>query len=229
MVFDGNPAHFISTWKIEIELFRNSLFYLKTTSCPKYFVHSCRYLVLFGPEKYDDSYNRIRYLISLKSGITYIFSHYYAIIKVDSYDSLPIEKILTLHNVTILTKSVRKKDKDQYYYDIFLEKYSYQLAKTQSQNLFDSITMLRFGKKIVRERFYAPKEPINVSDVNTNKMVISKLIETKTTSKYLIEYLDKFARRLVLIVPKMSGYVKTFKVKDGEKDNNKLFGLRLKS
>ena len=188
-----------------------------------------RYLVLFDPEKYDIIYNRIRDIISPKSSITYIFSNYYLKIKVDSYDSLPIEKILTLHNVTILTKSVRKKDKDQYYYDIFLEKYSYQLAKTQSQNLFDSITMLRFGKKTVRERFYAPKEPMNVSDVNINKMVISKLIETKTTSKYLIEYLDKFARRLVLIVPKMSGYVKTFKVKDGEKDNNKLFGLRLKS
>ena len=84
-------------------------------------------------------------------------------------------------------------------------------------------------KKIIRERFYAPKEPINVSNVNINKMVFSKLIETKTNSKHLIEYLDKFARPLVLIVPKMSGYVKTFKVKDGEKDNNKLFGLRLKS
>ena len=32
-----------------------------------------RYLVLFGPEKYDAIYNRIRYLITLKSVITYIF------------------------------------------------------------------------------------------------------------------------------------------------------------
>ena len=31
-----------------------------------------RYLVLFGSEKYDSIYNRIRYLISLKSGFTYI-------------------------------------------------------------------------------------------------------------------------------------------------------------
>ena len=36
-----------------------------------------RYLVLLGPEKYDATYNRIRYLISIKSGITYIFSHYF--------------------------------------------------------------------------------------------------------------------------------------------------------
>ena len=35
-----------------------------------------RYLVLFGLEKYDAIYNRIRYLnlISLKSGMTYVFS-----------------------------------------------------------------------------------------------------------------------------------------------------------
>ena len=50
-----------------------------------------RYLTLFGSEKYA-IYNRIRYLISLRSGITYISSHYFAKIKVDSYDSLPIEK-----------------------------------------------------------------------------------------------------------------------------------------
>ena len=58
------------------------------------------------------------------------FSHYNAKIKVDSYDSLPIEKRLTLHNVIILIKSVLNKDKkNQYYYDIFLEKCSYQLVK----------------------------------------------------------------------------------------------------
>ena len=32
-----------------------------------------RYLTLLGSEKYDAIYNRIRYLISLKSGITYFF------------------------------------------------------------------------------------------------------------------------------------------------------------
>ena len=48
-----------------------------------------RYLVLLGPEKADAINNRIRYLISLKSGITYIFSHYST--KIDSYDSFPLE------------------------------------------------------------------------------------------------------------------------------------------
>ena len=87
------------------------------------------YLILFVPEKYDAIYNRIRYLISLKSSITYIFSHYYAKLKVDSYDSLPIEKTLTLHNVIILIKSVLNKDQNQYYYHTSFEKCLYRLAK----------------------------------------------------------------------------------------------------
>ena len=39
----------------------------------------------------------------------------------------------------------------------------------------------------------------------------------------MIGYLDEAVRLLVLIMPKMSEYVITFKVKDGDKDkNNKL-------
>ena len=58
---------------------------------------------------------------------TYNFSHSFQKIKVDSYDSLPIEERLTLHNVIILIKSVL--NKDYYYYKIILEKCSYQIAK----------------------------------------------------------------------------------------------------
>ena len=50
-----------------------------------------RYLVLFGPEKYDAIYNRIKYVISQKNGITFVFSHNYAKIKIDSYDFSPLE------------------------------------------------------------------------------------------------------------------------------------------
>ena len=49
-------------------------------------------LTLLGSEKYDAIYDRIRYLVSLKSGITCIFSHYIEKIEVDSYDSLSTEK-----------------------------------------------------------------------------------------------------------------------------------------
>ena len=75
--------------------------------------------------------------------------------------------------------------------------------------------MLRFGEtKVVTEKFYAAEEPINIWDVYIGNIVISKLIETKTNSNYLIGYLDKVIRPLVLILPKISGYVKTLKIKD---------------
>ena len=51
-----------------------------------------RYLVLISPEIYDAIYSRITYLISKKSGIKYVVFHNYARNKVDSYDSLPLEK-----------------------------------------------------------------------------------------------------------------------------------------
>ena len=88
--------------------------------------------------------------------------------------------------------------------------------------------MVRFGEKeIAKEKFYAAKKPIKIWDVNVDNIVISKLIETKTNSKYLIGIkFDKAIRPLVLIMPKMSGYVKTFKVKDGDKHkNNKLMSF----
>ena len=66
-----------------------------------------RYLVLFVPEKYDAIHNRISYILILKSGVTYVFSHNYARIKNDSYDSLPIEKTLTLHNVMKLINPIQ--------------------------------------------------------------------------------------------------------------------------
>ena len=60
-----------------------------------------RYLVLLGFEKYDSIYDMIRYLICVKSGITYIITNNYATVKVDSFDSLPPEKTMTFHNVVI--------------------------------------------------------------------------------------------------------------------------------
>ena len=50
-----------------------------------------KYLVLFGPERYNAIYNRIRYLISEKSSITYSINHNFARIRTDSYISLPLE------------------------------------------------------------------------------------------------------------------------------------------
>ena len=67
------------------------------------------YLALFGSEKYDSIYNRIRYLISVKSDITYIISHNYTKIKVGSYTSLRLEKTMTVHNVILLIYVIKIK------------------------------------------------------------------------------------------------------------------------
>ena len=65
---------------------------------------------------------------------------------------------------------------------------------------------------------------INIWDVNIDSIVISKLIEAKTNSKYLIGYSDKVIRPFVLILPKISGYVMTYKVKN---ESNELMSFRI--
>ena len=69
-----------------------------------------------------------------------------------------------------------------------------------------------------------PKKPKKIWDVNVDNIVIPKLVKTKTNCKYLIGYLDKDIKPLVLIMPKMSGYVKKFKVED---KNSKLMSFRI--
>ena len=51
-----------------------------------------RYLVLFGLEKYDAIYNRMKYFISQKilKGITYVFANYYPKNKNHFYDRLSL-------------------------------------------------------------------------------------------------------------------------------------------
>ena len=81
-----------------------------------------RYLVLICVEKYDAIYNRIRYFISQKSGVTYVFPHKNAEIEIDFCYSLPLEKTLTFQNVIKLIKSIFDKDKN-HYYNVFLENF----------------------------------------------------------------------------------------------------------
>ena len=50
------------------------------------------------------------------------------------------------------------------------------------------------------------------------------MLKTKTNYYYLIGYLDIAIRPLVLITPKMSGYIKTFKV---EVENSRLMFFRI--
>ena len=89
--------------------------------------------------------------------------------------------------------------------------------------------MLTFGKtKETKEKFYVAKNGTKIWDVNIDNIVISKLVKTRTNSKYLVEYLDKAIKLLVSIMFKLSGYVKTFKAKDADKNkNNKLMSFRI--
>ena len=80
---------------------------------------------------------------------------------------------MTLHNVIVLIKLVLNKDKNHYYCKLFLEKFSYQLAKNNHKSFSNSIIMLKFGEtKIVKEKFYASKKPLNIWDVNVDETVI---------------------------------------------------------
>ena len=59
-------------------------------------------------------------LVIMKKGFKNSLDHNFARITIDSYSSLPIEKILTFHNVIILIKSTVNNN-ENYYYNIFLE------------------------------------------------------------------------------------------------------------
>ena len=48
---------------------------------------------------------------------------------------------------------------------------------------------------------------LKIWDVNADNIFVSKLVETKNDSKYLIEYLGEVIRPQVLILAKTSGRV----------------------
>ena len=58
-----------------------------------------KYLVLFNNCYCDKICDKITYLISEESRTTDSINHNFARIRIDSYDSLPTEKMLTFHNV----------------------------------------------------------------------------------------------------------------------------------
>ena len=58
-----------------------------------------------------------------------LFSHNFTKIKVNSYDSLTIQRRLTFHSAIIHIKPVLIKDENHYCCKIFLETCSYQLAR----------------------------------------------------------------------------------------------------
>ena len=85
-----------------------------------------KHLVLFDYKLIIKICDKIKYLLSKKSGIANSINPNFGKIRIDSYNPLPIKKILTFHNVIVINKSVVNKNKNKYYYKIFLEKGSYK-------------------------------------------------------------------------------------------------------
>ena len=70
-----------------------------------------KHLIFFDYGLFNKICDKIKYLISKKDGITDSINLNFGKIRTDSYNSLPIKKILTFHNVIILIKSVVNKNK----------------------------------------------------------------------------------------------------------------------
>ena len=70
-------------------------------------------LVLFDYGLFDKICDKIKYLISKKGGITNSINHNFRKIRVDLYNSLPVKKILTFHNIITLIKSVVNKNENK--------------------------------------------------------------------------------------------------------------------
>ena len=72
---------------------------------------------------------------------------------------------------------------------------------------------INFGdKKISKKDFYNNKEQFNIEDIDINKILISKP-ETyeNNTRRYIIGYNDNTISTLQLFLPKMTGYLNSFK------------------
>ena len=71
-----------------------------------------KYLVLLGLDKYDTTYNRIKYLRGVKSSITYVFSYHFGKIKILSGNDSHVKKTLTVHNVIVHMMPAPNKDQN---------------------------------------------------------------------------------------------------------------------
>ena len=120
-------------------------------------------------------------MISVKIGITYIISHNYANIKVDSYDSLPLDKTMTFYDVTMLIKSVFNKDKNNYCYNIFLVDWR-QRSIMNHTNLLSDIKIGNFFWHLVililKKINFTAIKVLFLKDVDTEKVLVSNIISS---------------------------------------------------
>ena len=66
--------------------------------------------------------HRIRYLLTLKGSVSEILSHKYTKIRINSVNSLPLEKAINMENVKVAIKSLLNKKHNHYYYEKFFRK-----------------------------------------------------------------------------------------------------------
>ena len=59
--------------------------------------------------------------------------------KIDSYDSFPLKKKLTMHKAVRLFYSVLNKNKNHYYYNMFLEKSSYHFSEKNGNKYYTQV------------------------------------------------------------------------------------------
>ena len=92
--------------------------------------------------------------------------------------------------------------------EIFRKDAAYNYIKGHTKPGFHPLSRKHiFEKNKGAVKFYSQKYIVN----------ISKLVKTKTILYLIGIKFNKAMRLLVLIIPKMSGYVKIFKVQEGDK------------
>ena len=105
---------------------------------------------------------------------------------------------------------------------VYLQKHFRISQLKNNVKKINKVKVLRFVKtKVANEALYGEKV-IKIQDADVDNIVTLKFIETRNNSKYLIGYLGQAIRHLVLILPKMNGYVRTLEDKNRYKDKNEI-------
>ena len=75
-----------------------------------------------------------------------------------------------------------------------------------------NVKILKFNNIVFNKKtFHKPKESIDLLSVNIDRTVVSdKFKHNNEGFKYFIGYLDELVKPLCIILPQMSGYIKSF-------------------
>ena len=125
-----------------------------------------RYLVLFDHGLFDKICDEFKYLMSKKSSIKDSINHNFGQIRIYSYNSLTIEKILTFHVITII-KSVVNKNKTNTTIIYFLKKVRIKINLIQ--DIFKK--MFAYYKCYILIELKFLKELMSIKQVHQNCLI----------------------------------------------------------